>query len=124
MCASLSSEACAILQAFCCSRQHQQDRHFSPFSLSLSLLRFPPRRLSFYRTLPGISGRNYPFSPPTLLLGYNGFLVTHFFHIMTRPMSWSSGANCSTHQLSLVVSLSSYFSCNFSLCDCRLSLMT
>ena len=33
VCSSFSAEACAILQVFCCSQQHQQVCHFSSFLL-------------------------------------------------------------------------------------------
>ena len=46
VCLSLSAEACAILQALCWSRQHQQVYHFSSRLLRLSLC--PLLRLSFY----------------------------------------------------------------------------
>ena len=79
---SFSAEACAILQALCWSRQHQQVGHF--FSPPLvTLIHF-----SFYLNR---SCRNYILSPP-VLSGYSGFLDTRFSREMTRLMSGSDGS--------------------------------
>ena len=66
VCSSFSAEACAILQAFCWSRKHQQICHFSLLlllydSLLLSLPLCPLFRLSFHLNL---SGRNCLLFPP------------------------------------------------------------
>ena len=76
----VSAEACTLLQALRWSQKHQQVCHFF-FLLSQDC------RCSCYFTLSGISGRNYPFFPPPFLSGYKESLVTHFFHVMIRPMS-------------------------------------
>ena len=99
---SFSAQACAILQAFCWSRQHQQVCHFSSPPIWLSFcschsVLFP----SFYLIL---SGRNCPLSP-TLLLGYNQSADTCFSRGTTRLMSWPDTERYLPPLQSLVVSL-------------------
>ena len=68
VCPSFSAEACSFLLVPRWSWQHQQICHFlSPLRLiALSFVHCPFLRPSFYLTLSGTSGRNYPFSPPFL----------------------------------------------------------
>ena len=113
VCPSFSTEAFAILQALCWSRQHQQVCHFSSLFLSFPFLTIalfsPPSpllHLSFYLNLSGRSGRNYMYllSPP-VLRSYNGSLDLRFSRETTRLMSWLDGEPSSCPLQSLVISL-------------------
>ena len=101
VCSSFSAEACAILKAFCWSRQHQQVCHFSSPTLALSSPPYPPLRLSFYLNL---SGRNCLLSPP-VLSSYNGPPDARFSRGTTQLMSLPDGQRYLCHLQSLVVSL-------------------
>ena len=65
VCSSFSTKACAILQLFSWSRQHQLVCHYSSLSSSPTLALFLPLclllDLSFYLKLSGRSGRNRLF---------------------------------------------------------------
>ena len=97
VCSNFYAETCAILQALCWSRQHQQVCHFS----SLLLLSDFRSVFSFYRKL---CGRNCLFSP-SVLSGYNGSPDTRFPRGTTRPMSWPDGERYLRPLQSLVVYL-------------------
>ena len=78
-----------------------------PFSaVRLSLCPSYASLFSVLLSIPhsGTSGRDYPFSPPLFLLGYNGSPVTHSFRAMTRPMSGPTEARRFSNSLSHVVS--------------------
>ena len=62
-------------------------------------------RLSFL-TPPGTSGRKYPFSLPSLLSGYSGYLATHSFQAMTSLMSQPDKVRCFSHLASFGVYVS------------------
>ena len=98
---AFSAEACAILDAFCWSRQHLQVCHFS----SLLILSSPPcplLHLSFYLKLCGRSGRNCLLSSG--LSDCNGSPDTSFSWGISRLMSWPD-RECYLHPCrSLVVS--------------------
>ena len=83
VCLSLSAKACAILQALCWSRQHQQACHFSSLLLQLS----PPCSLLHLSFHLNLSGRNCVLSPH-VLSGYNGSPGTRFTRGTTRLISW------------------------------------
>ena len=100
ICSSFSAEACAILQALCWFRQHQQVCHFS----SLLLLSDSRSVLSFIFPFTLISGWNR-FLCPLVLSGYNGSPDTRFSRATTRLMSWPDGKRYLFSQQSLVVSL-------------------
>ena len=107
VCSSFSAEACAILYAFCWSRQHHKVCHSLLFSFCLTLvLSSPPcplLHLSCYLKLCGRSGRNCLLSP--FLSGYNGSPDTRFSRGTTQLMSWPDGERCLRLPQSLVVSL-------------------
>ena len=92
-CSRFSAEACAILQALCWSRQHQQVCHFF-FLFYLTLALSSPSctlfHLSFYLKLCGRSGRNCLLSPP-VLSGYKGSPGTRFSRETMQLMSWPDG---------------------------------
>ena len=89
VCLSFSAEACAILHALCCSRQHQQVCYFSsllPLSDSRSVLPLCPLiRLSCCLKLSDRSGSNCLYSS-SVLSGYNKSLDTRFFRETTQLM--------------------------------------
>ena len=88
VCSSFSAKACAILQALCWSRQHQQVCHFSSLLLSDSRhLTCSLLCLSFYLSLSGRSGRN-SFLSPHVLLGYDEAPDTCLSRETTQLMSW------------------------------------
>ena len=89
VCSSFCSEACAILQALCWSRQHKQVCHFSSL-----LLLFDSRSV-----LATLSSNPFFLFPQTLwqiwqelsspvVLGYNGSPDIRFSRRTMRPMSW------------------------------------
>ena len=91
VCSRFSAEACAILQALCWSRQHQQVCHFTfLFSSYLTLvLSSPPcpfLHVSSYLKFCCKSGRNCLLSPP-VLLDYNGSPDTRFSRGTTQLIS-------------------------------------
>ena len=97
-----------ILSYRCSCFDPPLSRHLLFFSsqiLALSLVCFPVIRSSFYLTLAGISGRNYPSSPFPLPPGYNWSLVTHFSQGIARLINWPNGMYCSSYPLFHVVSL-------------------
>ena len=97
VCSSFFAEACAIMQAICWSRQHQQACHFSS-TIGLSFCPLPP---SFFYV--NLFDRNYLFSSP-VLSGYNGSPDTRFSRGTTRLMSRPDGERYSLHLQFLVVS--------------------
>ena len=86
VCSSFSAEACAILQALCWTRQHQQVCHFSYLTLVLSSSPSPLFHRSFYLNFSGRSGKNCLLSL-SVLSGYNGPPDTCFSRGTTRLMS-------------------------------------
>ena len=50
---------------------------------------------SLYLKIPGTCGKNDPFSP--LLSWYNESPVTHFYRVITKPMSWPDKVLCFSH---------------------------
>ena len=101
LCSRFSAEACAILQALCWSRQHQQVGHFSSLLL-LSDSRHPV--LSFIFLFTSISVRNC-FLSSLVLSDYNGSPDTRFFRTTTQLMSWPDGERYLRPQQSLAVTL-------------------
>ena len=84
------AETCAILQAFCWYRQHQQVCHFSTpllLSDSRSVVIILSSSLSFLLPQISLSGKTF-FSCPLI---YNGSLGIRFSRGMTRLMSWPDG---------------------------------
>ena len=78
-----------------------------PFSSSQTLalfsLHFPLRRPFSSLTLSSIPRKNYPL-PPFILFGYNEHPATHFFLIITLPMSSPDEARCCSYLQPDVVS--------------------
>ena len=101
---SFSAEACAILQALCWCRQHQQVCHFSYLILTLSSPPYPLLHLSFYLNFFGRFGKNCLLFPPALS-DYNGSPDTRFSRGTTRLMSWPVGERYLRPPQSLAVSL-------------------
>ena len=105
VCSSFSAGACAILEALCWSRQHQQVCHFS-FLLLLSDYRCPILHFSFIsNSMADLSGTVF-----SLLFFYqatNGSPDTRFSRGTMRLMSWPYGESYSFPLQSLVVSLRS-----------------
>ena len=99
-CLSFSVKANVILQALCCSRQHQQ---YCYFSILFANCDSDLATLSFIltHTLAYLAEINH-FS--ALLSGYNGLLLTHFLWKMARLMIWPCRVRCSRHPPSHVVS--------------------
>ena len=97
VCSTFSAKACAILQAHCWSRQHQQECHFSSLLLPTLL------HLFFCLNLFNRSGRNCLLTP--VLSGYNWSQDTRFFREMTWLISWPHGERYLRPPQSLAVSL-------------------
>ena len=100
VCSSFSAEACAILQALCWSRKHQQICHFS----SRLFLSDSRSVLSSIFPFTLISGRNCFLSPP-VLSGCNGSPDIRFSRATTRLMSWPDEQRYLFPQQSVGVSL-------------------
>ena len=107
VCSSFSAEICAILQALCWSRQHQQAISLLSDSLCPHYCVFL-LRLSFYLNF---SGRKCLLSPH-VLLDYNGSPDIRFSRGTTRLMSWPDGEryscplrSCVASRLSLLFTL-------------------
>ena len=110
VCSSFSAEACAILQALCWSRQHQQVYRFSYLLLlsdSRSVLATPFSPSSFL--LPqSLSENVFSLLQSYQLSGlqfYNGSPDTRFFQTTTRLMNWPDREGYLFPQKSLVVTL-------------------
>ena len=104
-CLSFSAEACAILQALCWSRQHQQVCHSSSplLSDSSSVLAFLSSSPSFL--LPHTLWLIWQELSSPALSGYNGSPDIRFSRGTTQLMSWPDGERYLRPPQCLVVSL-------------------
>ena len=89
---------CAILQAVYWSRQHQQDCHFSPFSLTLALSLLCFSSILLAHTIWQEVGTILSF----LLRSYQATMCPghSFLPSMAQPMSWAGRVHCSSYPLS------------------------